>query len=144
MFVKHSNSRKELRMPHHTILIIDDTPDHRAVLARLLHAAGFRIIEAEPGDEALSCARRERPDLILSALSLPGQPGWETTRRLRTEPALAHTPILGATLYSPLLPWPWMRRAGYSDVVEKPYDIDELLQRIGQLLPELPYLPLAA
>ena len=55
-----------------TIMIIDDTPDHRAMLGCLLRAVGYRVLEASPGEAALDQARSERPDLILTALSLPG------------------------------------------------------------------------
>ncbi|KPV50210.1 hypothetical protein SE17_28305 [Kouleothrix aurantiaca] len=131
-------------MAHRTILIIDETPDHRTIVGLLLRSVGFRVIESAPGDEALQQARAERPDLILSALSLPGQPAWETTRQLRSEPTLDATPILGTTLYNTLLPWAWVRRIGCNDFVDKPYDIDDLLRRIERLLPEMPAAPLAA
>jgi len=127
-------------MPHRTIMIIDDTPDHRDILGRLLRAVGYWVVEAAPGDEALLTACSVRPDLILTALSLPGQPAWETTRLLRGQPALANTPILGTTLYNTLLPWPRVRAIGCSDFVDKPFDIDELLHRIAALLPHSPHI----
>ncbi|HEX9370848.1 MAG TPA: response regulator [Roseiflexaceae bacterium] len=122
-------------MPYRTIMIIDDIPDHRDILSRLLRAVGFRVIEAAPDADALGTARGEQPDLILSALSLPGQPSWETTRMLRQQPELAATPILGTTVYNTLLPWPRVRSIGCADYVDKPFDLDELLRRITLLLP---------
>jgi CheY-like chemotaxis protein len=130
-------------MPHRTILIIDDTPDHRDILGRLLRAVGYQVVEAAPGEEALTMACTVRPDLILTALSLPGQPAWETARLLRDQPALASTPILGATLYNTLLPWSRIRAIGCSDLVDKPFDIDELLHRVSTLLPHTPPAALA-
>ena len=121
-------------MPLRTILIIDDTPDHRAILGRLLRAVGYGVVEVSPGAEALSTACSLQPDLILTTLSLPGQLAWETTRLLADQPALAKTPILGATLYTTLLPWPRMRAIGCADFVAKPFDMDELLGRISALL----------
>ncbi len=126
-------------MLHRTILIIDDTPDHRDILGRLLRAVGYRVVEAMPGDEALSMACSVQPDLILTTLSLPGQPAWETARLLHNQPALANTPILGATLYNTLLPWSRVRAIGCSDFVDKPFDIDNLLYRITALLPNSPH-----
>lgn len=131
-------------MAHRTILVIDDTPDHRTLLGVLLRGVGFRVLEATPGAEALQQARAEHPDLILTALSLPGQPAWETMRLLRSEPTLDATPILGTTLYNTLLPWSWVRRIGCNDFVDKPYDMDDLLLRIERLLPDMPATPLAA
>ncbi len=80
-----------------------------------------------------------QPDLILTTLSLPGQPAWETARLLHNQPALANTPILGATLYNTLLPWSRVRAIGCSDFVDKPFDIDNLLYRITALLPNSPH-----
>jgi CheY-like chemotaxis protein len=104
-------------MALHTIMIIDDTPDHCAMLGRLLRAVGYRVLEAIPGQAALDQARGERPDLILTALSLPGQPAWETARLLRDQLALADTPILGASVYSPLLTLSRAQALGCADVL---------------------------
>ncbi|HJZ46622.1 MAG TPA: response regulator [Roseiflexaceae bacterium] len=123
-----------------TIMIIDDTADHRDMLSRLLRAVGYRVLEASPGEAALNQARGERPDLILTALSLPGQPAWETARLLRDQPALANTPILGASVYNPLLTPARAEALGCADYVDKPFDLDDLLRRIMQLLPGAPAL----
>jgi CheY-like chemotaxis protein len=125
-------------------MIIDDTPDHRDMLGRLLRAVGYRVVEASPGEAALEQARGERPDLILTALSLPGQPAWETARLLRDQPALADTPILGASVYNPLLTPSRAQALGCADYVDKPFDLDDLLRRIMQLLSGAPPALLAA
>jgi two-component system, OmpR family, response regulator len=131
-------------MTLHTIMIIDETPDHRDMLGRLLRAVGYRVLEAIPGQAALDQASGERPDLILTALSLPGQPAWETARLLRGQPALADTPILGASVYSPLLTQSRAQALGCADYVNKPFDLDDLLRRILLLLPSAPPAMLAA
>jgi len=127
-----------------TIMIIDDTPDHRDMLGRLLRAVGYRVLEAIPGEAALDQASGERPDLILTALSLPGQPAWETARLLRDQPALADTPIMGASVYNPLLTPSRAQALGCADYVDKPFDLDDLLRRILLLLPSAPQAMLAA
>ena len=131
-------------MALHTIMIIDETPDHRDMLSRLLRAVGYRVLEATPGEAALDQARGELPDLILTALSLPGQPAWETARLLRAQLALADTPILGASVYSPLLTHSRAQALGCADYVNKPFDVDDLLRRIGLLLPSGPQAMMAA
>ena len=131
-------------MTRHTIMIIDDTPDHRDMLGRLLRAVGYRVLEAIPGEAALDQASGERPDLILTALSLPGQPAWETARLLRDQPALADTPIMGASVYNPLLTPSRAQALGCADYVDKPFDLDDLLRRILLLLPSAPKAMLAA
>ena len=131
-------------MAHRTIMIIDEIPDHRAILCHLLRAEGYRVLEALPDEEALDRAHSERPDLILTALSFPGQPDWEITRRLRAQPALKHTPILGTTVYNTLLSASRVRAIGCVDYVDKPFDMDELLRRIMMLLPGAPQAMMAA
>ena len=131
-------------MAAHTILIVDDAHDHRDILSRLLRATGYRVIESEPGEKAISQAENETPDLILTALSLPGQPTWETTRALRALPSLSDTPILGATLLTTLLTHHRVRALGCIDFVDKPFDLDGLLDRIRELLPNPPQTALAA
>lgn len=126
-------------MARRTILIIDDTPDHRDILRRLLQSVGYRVVVVSPGDEAVHSAQRERPDLIVAALSLPGQLAWETARKLRAHPSLATTPIIGTTVYSTLLNPTRVRAIGFADYVEKPFNTDELLYRIGRLMPDAPH-----
>ncbi len=119
-------------MNRQTILVVDDTPDHLGLLCRVLESAGYRVITARPGEGADRQAHRERPDLILAALSLPGQPAWETAQRLSA--ALGDTPILGTTVYGTLLSAPRARAIGCVDYLEKPFSFDELLHRVESLL----------
>lgn len=121
-------------MHHHTIMVVDDTPDHRSILCRLLSAEGYQVLEVSSHEEAIEQAGRARPDLILMALSLPGHPAWELVQQLHRMPALAHTPILGTTIYNTLLSSSRIRSLGCIDFIDKPFDIDELLRRINMLL----------
>ncbi|HET9224753.1 MAG TPA: response regulator [Roseiflexaceae bacterium] len=130
-------------MQRRTIMIVDETPDHRRILRLLLAAVGYRVLESS-GDDALDRVSAEQPDLILMAISLPGHPGWETARRLCAQPALAETPILGTTVYNTLLTAPRVRAIGCVDFVDKPFDLDDLLYRISRLLPEVPRPAFAA
>ena len=130
-------------MQRQTIMIIDDTPDHRGILRRFLDAVGYRVLEAASGD-AIDQACVEQPDLILMALTPPGEPAWEAARTLAALPALRHTPILGTTIYNTLMTAPRVRAIGCSDFVDKPFDLDELLVRIDALLPHTPRPAFAA
>ncbi|MBC8160211.1 MAG: response regulator [Roseiflexaceae bacterium] len=124
------------------ILIVDDTPDHCELLRRLLQVAGYQVVVAATGSEAIAQAQQTPPDLILAALSLPGQPAWEAARQLRSVSGLETTPMLGTTVFTTLLTGPRVRAIGCADFVEKPFDFDTLLYRIGQLMPRhLQYEP---
>lgn len=114
------------------------------MLHRLLVAAGYHVIASQPGSDAMDKAQMLRPDLILAALSLPGQPAWETVRQLRAAVSLAQTPILGTTVYSALLSIARVKAAGLEGYVEKPFDIDDLLGRIHQMIGDPPRPALSA
>lgn len=125
----------EYAMKRQTILIVDETQDHREILRHFLQVVGYRVIAVASSQEALVQARSEQPDLILAALSLPGQPAWETARALRDTPELAGTPILGTTVYTTLLTLSRVRAIGCNDFIAKPVDFDGLLYQIGRLMP---------
>ena len=94
--------------------------------------------------EAVAESLRQKPDLILMALTPPGGPTWEAVRTLAAQPALRHTPILGTTIYNTLLTAPRVRAIGRADFVDNPFDLDALLLRIDALLPHAPRAAFAA
>ena len=76
-----------------TVLVVDDTDDLRALTGEILRLAGFQVIEARNGAEALARAN-ERPDLIVLDVHMPGMDGFEVCRRLKSAPATASIPVL--------------------------------------------------
>src|SRR5258706_12724543 len=79
------------------ILVVEDQEDNRRILRDLLTSAGYEIIQAENGEEALAAAARERPDLILVDIQHPVLDGYEATRRLKANPALRAIPVKAVT-----------------------------------------------
>src|SRR5258707_2196375 len=82
------------------ILVVEDQEDNRRILRDLLTSAGYEIIQAENGEEALAAAARERPDLILMDIQLPLLDGYEATRRIKADPELRAIPIIAVTSYA--------------------------------------------
>jgi two-component system cell cycle response regulator DivK len=117
-----------------TILVVEDQEDNRQILRDLLANAGFRMIEAHDGEQALIVARSERPDLILMDIQLPLVDGYQATRNIRHDPGLMHVPIIAVTSYALSGDEQKAREAGCDAYVAKPYSTRHLLAKIGQFL----------
>jgi two-component system cell cycle response regulator DivK len=115
------------------ILVVEDQEDNRRILRDLLTSADYEIMEAENGEEALTAAAKQRPDLILMDIQLPIMDGYEATRRIKADPTLTHVPVIAVT--SALSgDKTKARAAGCDDFVPKPYSPRQLLAKIRQLL----------
>jgi two-component system, cell cycle response regulator DivK len=117
------------------ILVVEDQEDNRRILRDLLTSAGYEIIQAENGEEALAAAARERPDLILMDIQLPVLDGYEVTRRIKADPALRAIPIIAVTSYALSGDEGKARAAGCDAYVTKPYSPRALLAKIREYVP---------
>src|SRR5436190_11945832 len=79
------------------ILVVEDDPEICVLLRRVLTAAGYRVVEAPDGSAALAHLQAGAPDLVLLDILLPDFDGYEVARWIRSEPAVAHLPILMLT-----------------------------------------------
>ena len=120
--------------PRRTVLIIDDVPVNRTVIAELLGRLGFEIVEAATGREGLAKAQSEQPSLILTDMVMPNMDGLETTRRLRQLPGLADVPIIAVSASPPSLDENKSLAAGVNAFLPKPIEFDRLLAQIAALL----------
>ena len=82
-----------------TILVVDDFDDTRWLLRTWLERKGFRVIEAENGNEAVSEAQSKSPDLIIMDLEMPELDGLAATRQIRASEKLADVPIVAVSAY---------------------------------------------
>jgi len=82
------------------ILVVEDQEDNRRILRDLLGNAGFELIEAESGEDALSAIMTRRPDLILMDIQLPQMDGYEATRRIKSNPEMKEVPVIAVTSYA--------------------------------------------
>jgi two-component system, OmpR family, KDP operon response regulator KdpE len=114
-----------------TILAVDDEPQIRRVLRATLSAQGYTILEAKSGEEALDTIRRERVDLVLLDVNLPGISGLETCREIRGS---SDVPIIMLTVRNAEQDKVQALDAGADDYVVKPFGSEELMARIRAAL----------
>jgi two-component system cell cycle response regulator DivK len=117
------------------ILVVEDQEDNRQIVRDLLTATDYEVIEAENGEEALAAVAKQRPDLILMDIQLPVMDGYEATRRIKADPALAAIPVIAVTSYALSGDEEKARAAGCDDFVPKPFSPRQLLAKIRQYLP---------
>jgi two-component system cell cycle response regulator DivK len=114
------------------ILVVEDQADNRQILRDLL--AGFDLIEAENGEEALAALAKQRPDLILMDIQLPIMDGYEATRRIRADPEMKGIPIIAVTSYALTGDEAKALAAGCNAYVTKPYSPRALLAKVREYL----------
>jgi len=115
-----------------TILVVDDIDDNIRLIRKVLGRRGYDVVAARSGEEAISVAQAERPDLILMDVRLPGElDGLEATMRIKALPHLAHIPILAVT--ASVKPEDEQRALdiGCSAFIRKPINISELPKQVA-------------
>jgi two-component system cell cycle response regulator DivK len=118
------------------ILVIEDQEDNRQIVRDLLSANGYELIDAITGEEGVAFAKRDRPDLILMDIQLPGIDGYEATRRIKADAELSKIPIIVVTSYALSGDDQKAFAAGCDGYVTKPFSPRLLLAKIREYLPE--------
>jgi DNA-binding NtrC family response regulator len=113
-----------------SILIVDDQPSNLAVLGDLLEPAGYRLLSATDGEDALRIAAKARPALILLDIVMPGLDGLEICRRLKSAAGTREIPVIFITGRAELTARMEGFRHGGIDYIVKPFEADEVLARI--------------
>ncbi len=114
-----------------TILVVDDEPQIRRVLRSTLTGQGYVIIDAKTGEEGVESARKNKPDLVLLDVNMPGMGGIEACREIRRS---SDAPIIMLTVRNAERDKVLALDAGADDYVVKPFGIEELLARIRSAL----------
>src|SRR3954462_8239302 len=118
-----------------TILVADDNRANRDALAFLLESAGYEVLTAADGREALAQAPERQPDLVISDVLMPRMDGYELARRLRGDPATEAVPLIFYTAYFGQQDAKDLAQAhGVGRVLEKPADNDVILQTVSDVL----------
>ena len=117
-----------------SVLVVDDFPDGREMVAEYLAFRGFTVIQASTGAEAIELARKHRPRLILMDLGMPGLDGWQTTRQLKADARTKGCVIIALTAHALASQHATAISAGCDDVIAKPFDLATLADTVDDIV----------
>ncbi len=117
-----------------TILYVEDNPDNRLLIRRILMAEGFDVAEAPSAPEAIRVLETLTPDLILMDINLPDMDGYTLTAQLKAKPRLFGIPIIALTANVMRGDRGRTLEAGCDGYIQKPVDVDALPQQINRFL----------
>jgi len=106
------------------VLVVEDNRDIRELLVELLEGEGYRVSSAEHGEEALSKAKLEPPDVILLDLMMPVMNGWQFRERQRVEPSIAGVPVIVLSAY--------VNDLEVAAYLPKPFRVEDVLLAVHQ------------
>jgi two-component system cell cycle response regulator len=118
------------------ILVIDDDPTHLKLATLVLDAAGHRVSDAEAAEQGFLAIKRDKPDVILLDLALPGMDGLTLVRRLKADPATRSISVVAVTAYLDRFGERDALAAGCNAYLVKPIDTRKLPRLIGEIAGE--------
>lgn len=116
------------------ILVVEDSPDIRALIRMLLQAADHEVFTASDGQEGVTATREKRPDLVLMDLSLPILSGWEAAREIKSDPETARIPVIAVTAHAMHGDRERALAAGCDGFVAKPIDEETFASVVASFL----------
>jgi len=119
-----------------TVLVVDDFDDTRLLLRTWLSKRGFRVIEAENGNQAVAAAQSHQPDFIIMDLEMPELDGLSATRQIRELEQFPRVPIVAVSAYGAEEYRSQALDAGCDEYVSTPFDPDELDKLIRSFIGE--------
>ncbi len=120
-------------MPVHKVLVVDDSPTERFYLSDILRKSGYEVITAENGEDGIGKARKDKPDLILMDVVMPGLNGFQATRQLSRDPETQAIPVIMCTSKGQETDRVWGMRQGATDYMVKPIAAEALIEKIKGL-----------
>jgi two-component system chemotaxis response regulator CheY len=118
-----------------TALIVDDSTTMRQMVAFTLREAGFEVVEAEHGQDALDKLPGKRINIVITDLNMPVMDGFTFIKNVRAMSTLKFVPILILTTESQLSKKEQGKAAGATGWIVKPFDPEKLLQTVAKVLP---------
>jgi CheY-like chemotaxis protein len=120
------------------ILLVEDNEMNRDMLSRRLEKRGYSVSIAVDGAAGVALAQSEKPDLILMDMSLPVLDGWDATKQIKADPAIAKIPVIALTAHAMESDRQKALEAGCDDFDTKPVELPRLLMKIEELLKKFP------
>jgi len=117
-----------------TILYVEDNPDNRTLVRRILLSEDYKLIEATNASEALDLLKATQPDLILMDINMPDMDGYTLTAKIKTTPGLERIPILALTANVMRGDREKTLEAGCDGYIQKPIDFDLLINEVERFL----------
>lgn len=113
-----------------TVLVIEDNEQNLYLVTFLLGSHGYEVITSRDGVDGIATAKRDKPDLVLLDIQLPGMDGYAVARQLRDNYDLAQTPIIAVTSYAMAGDREKALEAGCNGYIEKPINPDTFIAQI--------------
>lgn len=117
-----------------TILYVEDNPDNRMLVRRILMSEGYDLLEATNATEALELLKTAKPDLILMDINMPDMDGYTLTAKIKTKSGFERIPILALTANVMRGDKEKTLEAGCDGYIQKPIDFDELIREVERFL----------
>ena len=117
-----------------TILYVEDNPDNRLLVKRILLAEDYELLEAGDASEALSVLKTRHPDLILMDINMPDMDGYTLTAKIKSTPGFERIPIIAVTANVMRGDKEKTLEAGCDGYIQKPLDVDHLTREIERFL----------
>jgi CheY-like chemotaxis protein len=121
-------------MPGEKVLIVEDNPLNMELVADILEAAGYSVLQATDAEKGIALARAEKPQVILMDVSLPGLDGLSATMMLKREPATKGIPVIALTSHAMKGDEAKARAAGCEEYLPKPINTRSLPQVVARLI----------
>jgi twitching motility two-component system response regulator PilH len=116
------------------VLVIEDDPDQRRFLERMLGTSGYRVVSAADGEAGLAAAASAHPDVIVLDVMMPRMNGYQVCRALKQEPATAGVPVVFLTTKDQPADEFWATEVGADAFLTKPIEFQTLLDEITRVM----------
>ena len=116
------------------ILVIEDNPANLELMTYLLRAYKYEPLSASDGEAGLALARKERPEVVICDIQLPGIDGYEVSRRLKADPAMRSIPIIAVTAFAMVGDRDRALSAGFDGYIGKPIVPETFVSQVEQFL----------